>query len=98
MNGYSVAFNNGGGIGFAGQTVAVKSIDGGANWATATLPGSGTIYSFNNVLDRFWYFRGTGVYWSSDNGANFASQFADTGTYLAMNLKLDGQILFADGL
>jgi hypothetical protein len=93
VNGYSVTFNTGGGIGFAGQTVAVKSTNGGANWSTFTLPGSGTCYSFNNVLDRFWYCRGTGVYWSSNNGANFASQFADTGTYIAMNLKLDGQII-----
>lgn len=92
-NGYSVTFNTGGGIGFAGQTVAVKSTNGGANWSTFTLPGSGTCYSFNNVLDRFWYCRGTGVYWSSNNGANFASQFADTGTYIAMNLKLDGNII-----
>ncbi len=93
VNGYSVAFTNAGGIGFTGQTVAVKSTNGGANWATFTLPGSGTCYSFNNVLDRFWYCRGTGVYWSSNSGANFVSQFADTGTYIAMNLKLDGNII-----
>jgi len=91
-NTYSVAFNTGG-IGFTGQTVALKSTNGGAAWASATLPGTGTLFSFNNVLNRFWYDRGSSIYWSSDNGANFTSQFTGTGTYQAMNLDLDGNII-----
>ncbi len=91
-NTYSVTFNTGG-IGFTGQTIGLMSTDGGANWATATLPGTGTIYSINNVLNRFWYDRGSDIYWSSDNGANFASQYTGTGTYQAMNLTLDGNII-----
>ncbi len=88
-NTYSVAFN-GSGTGFTGQTIALKSTDGGGNWATVTLAGTGTVYSFNNVSDRFWYDRGSSIYYSNDNGANFASQYTGTGTYQAMSLKLDG--------
>jgi photosystem II stability/assembly factor-like uncharacterized protein len=91
-NSYSVAFNTGG-IGFTGQTVALKSTDGGANYSSVTLPGTGTCYSFNNVLDRFWYDRGSIIYWSSDNGANFASQYTGTGTFQAMDLTLDGNVI-----
>jgi hypothetical protein len=87
VNTYSVAFN--GAIGFTGQTIALKSTDAGGTWAAATLPGSGTIYSFNTVASRFWYARAAVIYWSSDNGANFASQYTGTGTYQAMNLVQD---------
>ncbi len=90
-NSYSVAFN--GSIGFTGQSSLLKSTNGGTNYAAVTLPGTGTAYSFNGVLDRFWYCRTTNIYWSSDNGANFAVQYADTGTYQAMSLKLDGNII-----
>ncbi len=94
VNSYSVAFNAPcpSATGFTGQTVALKSTNCGP-WSVVTLPGSGTIYSFNSVLNRFWYCRTTNIYWSSDNGANFSLQFADTGTYQAMNLKTDGQVI-----
>jgi photosystem II stability/assembly factor-like uncharacterized protein len=91
VNTYSVAFN--GAIGFTGQTVALKSTDAGGTWAAATLPGTGTVYSFNGVALRFWYARGASIYWSSDNGANFASQYTGTGTYQAMSIVQDGNIL-----
>jgi photosystem II stability/assembly factor-like uncharacterized protein len=90
-NSYSVAFNSN--IGFTGQSAILKSTNAGDNYAAVTLPGTGTAYSFNGVLDRFWYCRTSNIYWSSDNGANFAVQFADTGTYQAMSLKLDGNII-----
>jgi len=87
-NTYSVAFY--GNKGYTGQTIALTSTDAGGTWATATLPGTGTCYSFNAVAGRFWYNRGSSIYYSSDNGANFASQFTGTGTYQAMHLVLDG--------
>ncbi len=89
-NSYSVAFN--GDIGFTGQTVALKSTNGGLNYATFTLPGSGTCYSFNTVqgTNRFWYNRGASIYFSSDNGATFTSQFTGTGTYQAMSIVQSG--------
>jgi photosystem II stability/assembly factor-like uncharacterized protein len=91
VNSYSVAFN--GNIGFTGQSALLKSTDAGGTWASVTLPGTGTAYSFNGVLNRFWYDRGSQIYWSSDNGANFASQYTGTGTYQAMNLVQDGNII-----
>jgi photosystem II stability/assembly factor-like uncharacterized protein len=92
-NSYSVAFN--GLTGFTGQTVAVKSTDGGSTYASVTLPGSGTCYSFNTIQgsNKFWYNRGASIYYSSDNGANFASQFTGTGTYQAMSLVQSGQTI-----
>jgi hypothetical protein len=57
------------------------------------LPGSGTIYSFNTVASRFWYARAAIIYLSSDNGANFATQYTGTGTYQAMNLCLAGNTI-----
>ena len=92
-NSYSVAFN--GNTGFSGQTVAVKSTDGGSTYASATLPGSGTCYSFNTIpgTNRFWYNRAAIIYYSSDNGANFASQFTGSGTYQAMSLVLSGSVI-----
>jgi photosystem II stability/assembly factor-like uncharacterized protein len=91
VNTYSVAFD--GLTGFTGQSALLKSTNGGDNYSAVTLPGTGTAYSFNAVLGRYWYCRTTNIYWSSDNGANFALQFPDTGTYLAMNMKLDGNII-----
>lgn len=92
-NSYSVAFN--GDIGFTGQTVALKSTNGGTSYATFTLPGSGTCYSFNTVQgsNRFWYNRGASIYFSSDNGATFASQFTGTGTYQAMSIVQSGSTI-----
>jgi hypothetical protein len=91
VNSYSVAFN--GNKGYTGQSVALTSTDGGSSWATATLLGTGTIYSFNGVIDRFWYLRATRIYWSNDNGVTFDTQYVGTGTYLAMNLVQDGQVI-----
>jgi hypothetical protein len=85
INTYSVTFN--GSTGFTGQSAALTSTNGGANWAVVTLPGTGTIYSFSNVLAEFWYARGTSIYYSSNNGANWASQYTSpsAGIYQAMS-------------
>ena len=89
-NSYSVAFN--GNTGFTGQTIALKSTDGGSTYATATLPGTGTCYSFNTITgtNKFWVNRGASIYYSSDNGTTWASQFTGTGTYQAMSMVLAG--------
>ena len=92
-NSYSVAFNGCcPSTGFTGQTVTLKTTNCGA-WTTVTLPGTGTCYSFNNVLDRFWYDRGTRIFWSNDNGASFDTQYVGTGTFQAMDMTLDGNII-----
>ncbi len=91
VNSYSVAFNSN--TGFTGQTVALKSTDGGSSYSTVTLPGTGTIYSFNGVLNRFWYLRATRIFWSEDNGATYDTQYVGTATYQAMSLILDGNII-----
>ena len=89
VNSYSVGFN--GNIGFTGQSVTLMSTDGGDNWSSVTLPGTGTVYAFNGgVPSEFWYCRGSQIYNSTDNGANFTSQYTGTGTYQAMSIKLDG--------
>jgi photosystem II stability/assembly factor-like uncharacterized protein len=90
INTYSVAFNAL--IGFGGEATAVKSTDGGTTYAAFTFPGTGTIFSINTVpgSGKFWYNRGASIYYSSDNGATFASQFTGTGTYQAMNVILSG--------
>jgi photosystem II stability/assembly factor-like uncharacterized protein len=97
VNQYSVAFNGGGGIGFAGQTVAVKSTNGGANWAAFTVPGTGTIYGFSNILNEFWYGASTSIiYYSSDNGATFASQYSNpvtTALYQSLSFALTGNTI-----
>jgi photosystem II stability/assembly factor-like uncharacterized protein len=90
-NTYSVAFN--GDVGFTGQTITMKSTNGGDNWAMVPLPGSGTVYSFNGSMGRFWYCRGSNIYWSSNNGEDFESQLNSTGTYLAMNIKQDDEVV-----
>jgi photosystem II stability/assembly factor-like uncharacterized protein len=92
-NSYSVAFN--GNIGFSGQTVAVKSTDGGSTYASVTLPGSGTCYSFCTIQgsNKFWYNRAAIIYGSTDNGATFATQFTGTGTYQAMSMAQSGQTI-----
>jgi len=88
-NSYSVAFN--GSTGFTGQSVTLKSADGGDNWSSVTLPGTGTAYAFTGgITDQFWYCRGSNIYNSTDNGANFTSQYAGTGTYQDMSIALDG--------
>lgn len=94
-NSYSVAFN--GNTGFSGQTVAVKSTDGGATYATVTLPGSGTCYSFNTIQgsNKFWYNRSNIIYASTDNGANFAVQYTGTSgaTFQAMDIIQSGSTI-----
>jgi photosystem II stability/assembly factor-like uncharacterized protein len=90
-NTYSVAFS--GTTGFAGESAAVKSTDGGTTFSAFTVPGTGSIYSFNAVLTRFWYGRGASIYGSTDNGGTFAAQYTGTGTYQAMSVKQDGNII-----
>ena len=91
-NSYSVAFNNN--VGFSGQTAAVKSTDGGATYASVTLPGTGTCYSFNTLRNTnlFWYNRANIIYASTDNGANFTTQYTGTtgAVYQAMSFVQDG--------
>jgi hypothetical protein len=90
-NTYSVSFN--GTTGFAGESAAVKSTDGGTTFSAFTVPGTGSIYSFNNAAGKFWFGRGASIYGSTDNGGTFASQYTGTGTYQAMSVKLDGNVI-----
>ncbi|MFZ4590998.1 MAG: T9SS type A sorting domain-containing protein [Ignavibacteria bacterium] len=91
-NSYSVAFN--GLTGLSGTTAAVKSVDGGATYSALTIPGTGTIYSFNTVINsnKFWYNRANIIYASTDNGTTFAAQFTGTAgaVYQAMHIIQDG--------
>jgi photosystem II stability/assembly factor-like uncharacterized protein len=96
-NTYSVAFD--GSIGFTGQTIALKSTDAGATYASFTVPGAGTIYGFNAITGtgKFWYARDTIVYYSSDNGATFAVQYQGpigaSPVYQAMNIVKVGSTI-----
>jgi len=84
-NSYSVAFI--GNTGFTGQTVTLKSTNGGVNWSTVTLPGTGTAFSFIKGGNNFWYARGSGIYNSSDAGNNFNLQYtAPAGTIYCMSM------------
>jgi photosystem II stability/assembly factor-like uncharacterized protein len=81
-----VAFN--GNTGFCGTSIssALVTTDGGFNWTPAALPGAGLIRSISNVGNRFWYVRGSEIYYSSNNGATFSFQYnAASGTYNHMS-------------
>jgi photosystem II stability/assembly factor-like uncharacterized protein len=83
----SVAFNDSN-IGFAAGP-PVKSTDGGATWSPVTLPTGTGWNGFYYLANRFWYC-GQSIYFSSDNGATFSMQFANSTFPIHTHFNLSG--------
>lgn len=71
---FAVRFNESG-MGLAAGTGMSISTNGGANFQAHTVPGAGNIDGIESIGDNFWYIRGTKVYHSTNNGANWTDEY-----------------------
>ncbi len=89
QNTHSITFN--GALGFAVGDLFFTTTNSGANWTQVNgLPGSGVFKTIANNGQYFWYGRGTQIFYSSNNGANFVLQYTSpaAGVYQQFNFVL----------
>ena len=78
-----------------GDNIMLYSADGGASWANTNAIGTGDIAGIVGHASRWWYARGSSVYFSTDDGANWTTDYTTTGTYFHMTISLRGKYLWA---
>jgi hypothetical protein len=89
QNIHSITFN--GALGFAAGDLCYTSTNNGINWTQVNgLPGSGVFKTISNNNQYFWYGRGTQIFYSSNNGANFVLQYTSpvAGVYQQLSFVL----------
>ena len=96
QNTNSITFN--GLAGFAVGDLCYTTTNSGLIWTQVSgLPGAGVFKTISNSGQYFWYGRGTQIFYSSNNGANFNLQYNSpvAGVYqqLAFTLSASDNIL-----
>ncbi|HEY3251270.1 MAG TPA: T9SS type A sorting domain-containing protein [Ignavibacteria bacterium] len=86
VNSYSLAFNSLS-LGLAGGTILQRTTDGGANYTTITALGTGNVTGIAGAGPRFWYTRGTSIYYSSNSGDNWSSAYTGAGNLLDLDVS-----------
>ncbi len=89
QNTHSITFN--GALGFAVGDLCYTTTNNGANWTqVGGLPGSGVFKTIANNNQYFWFGRGSQIFYSSNNGANFALQYTSpvAGIYQQLDFVL----------
>ncbi len=76
----------------AGGTVLLYSANGGSSWTDVSAPGSGNILGIAGSGAKWWYVRGSSVYYSLNNGTNWVTDYTSTGTYYDIAIASTGQI------
>ncbi len=95
-NTYAVWFNNDN-VGLSGGTQFVATTNGGTNWAAITVPGTGNVSGITGWGNNWLVCRqATGLYWSTDNGANWATAYtASAGNYYHLAKARNGENVWA---
>lgn len=84
-NSYSLAFNYLC-LGLVGGTILQRTTDCGA-LTTLTALGTGNITGIAGAGPRFWYTRGTNIYFSSNSGDNWSSAYTGTANLLDIDVS-----------
>jgi hypothetical protein len=79
-----------------------RTTNGGANWATMTLPAGtsgdiASIFAHPTQTNKVWLVRSGGIYASTDSGASWTQVGADAGTINTMTARPDGSQLYVGG-
>lgn len=78
-----------------GDNIMLYSADGGASWANANAIGTGDIAGIVGHASRWWYARGSSIYFSINNGGSWVTDYTATGIYFHMTISLRGRYLWA---
>ncbi len=78
-----------------GDNIMLYSANGGATWTNANALGTGDIAGIVGHAARWWYARGSSIYFSTDDGATWSTDYTTTGIYFHMTISLRGKYLWA---
>ncbi|HLT24544.1 MAG TPA: T9SS type A sorting domain-containing protein [Ignavibacteria bacterium] len=96
LNTYTVWFNtplNG----VSGGTAGIVTSNGGTNWTTTTIGGTGNISGAAGYGTNLWVVQGTGIYRTTNNSTSWASDFTATGALQDIAISRTGTRLWAVG-
>ncbi len=70
-----------------GSTGMLYTSNGGTNWISMTVPGSGSVNGFAGGYGygEMFYTRGTSIYYTTNSGVNWITATTQTGTYTHMH-------------
>ena len=71
------------------------TVDGGMNWTNVNSIGTGDILGITGSGSTWYYVRGSSVYMSINDGANWSSDHTATGTYNHIFLSPQGRYMWA---
>lgn len=78
-----------------GGSIMLFSVDGGNSWTDVNAIGSGDILGITGAGTTWFYVRGSSVYKSFNDGANWSSDYTATGTYNHISLSPQGKYMWA---
>ena len=95
-NTYTIWFNNTL-SGVSGGTAGIRTINGGTNWTSTTIGGTGNVTGSAGYGTNFLMSQGTNIYRSTNNGASFTVDFTGSTQILDMGISRTGTRLWAVG-
>ena len=96
VNSFAIWFNDTA-RGMVGGTVLLSTITGGTLWTpVAGAPGTGSINGITGADNNWWYVRGTGIYYSSNNGLIWSTDYtAPSGSHQHISKSRTGNVMWA---
>jgi photosystem II stability/assembly factor-like uncharacterized protein len=76
-------------VGLGGGATMVKSTDGGGTYALLPALGTGNISGIQGTGSDYWYCRGTGIFRSTNDGANWTQVHTPVGTQNDLSFATD---------
>ncbi|MDQ3019886.1 MAG: T9SS type A sorting domain-containing protein [Bacteroidota bacterium] len=78
-----------------GGDIMLYTINGGVNWTNVNAIGTGDILGICGANSKWYYVRGSSVYFSPDDGANWSNDHTASGTYNHISLSPLGGYIWA---
>lgn len=96
-NSYAVWGNDNNRLMAGGDLGLLYTVDQGATWTNTSAPGTGDISGIvgGRGTSKWYFVRGSSVYYSADDGVTWGLNYTTTGTYFHMSLSPQGGNMWA---
>ncbi|MFZ1320378.1 MAG: T9SS type A sorting domain-containing protein [Ignavibacteria bacterium] len=95
LNSYSIWGNDNSRLMSGGDNEMLYTIDGGFSWTNVNAIGAGRILGICGAYSKWYYTRGSSIYYSSNDGVNWSNDYTATGEYYHIALSPFGRYIWA---